>query len=468
MRNQKLILILSAFSIMFLFLFRTELKNLVSTKKGPKIVDIKTSIGNKDKPYARLEYEFQRTKNPKTGRVPYRIRQKELNYAKELPNRADIGWTNESRNNRTATWSRRGPFNVGGRTRALAIDINNENIILAGGVSGGMWKSIDGGESWTMTTKPGDLHSVSAIAQDPISTNIWYYGTGEHIGNSAQDASGGGALYLGNGIYKSEDGGESWNLLEATESITPNQVSRFDYTWTIKVSPVNSNVYVATWMGMERSTDGGETFELKLEPTDYYPYYTDIDITSDGQLCAAIGSSGSLEYMTSISGIHVSDDHGENWTSITPQAFPSFYKRIVLDISDDNSVIYFLGHTSGDLPTDHFLWKYTIVSDSWEDRSANIPAYGGHVGNYDSQGSYDIVIKVKSDDFAAAYHSKLNGMVERRLRLLIATIGDLWYSAWIDAGQPILEGMKASENPFTEKLIIDHKITKEDARGHQH
>ena len=59
-------------------------------------------------------------------------------------------------------------------------------------------------------------------------------------------------------------------------------------------------------------------------------------------------------------------------------------------------------------------------------------------------------------------------MVERRLRLSIATIGDLWYSAWVDAGQPILQGMKASENPFTEEIKIDHKITKEDARGHQH
>jgi len=86
--------------------------------------------------------------------------------------------------------------------------------------------------------------------------------------------------------------------------------------------------------------------------------------------------------------------------------------------------------------------------------------------SYEKKGTK--TIKVKSADFAQAYHSKLNGMVERRLRLSIATIGDLWYSAWIDAGQPILEGMQASENPFTEEINIDHKITKEDARGHQH
>ena len=43
-----------------------------------------------------------------------------------------------------------------------------------------------------------------------------------------------------------------------------------------------------------------------------------------------------------------------------------------------------------------------------------------------------------------AYHTKLDGIVERRLRLSITTIGNLWYSAWVDAGQIILEGMQES------------------------
>jgi len=76
--------------------------------------------------------------------------------------------------------------------------------------------------------------------------------------------------------------------------------------------------------------------------------------------------------------------------------------------------------------------------------------------------------RVKSKEFSKAYHEKLNGMVERRLKLSIKTIGNLWYSAWIDAGKPILEGMQASKSPFVEKIKIDHKITKKDARGHQH
>ena len=86
--------------------------------------------------------------------------------------------------------------------------------------------------------------------------------------------------------------------------------------------------------------------------------------------------------------------------------------------------------------------------------------------SYEKRGSK--TIKVKSAEFSAAYHTKLDGMVERRLRLSIKAIGNLWYSAWVDAGQPILEGMQASENPFVEEINIDYKITTDDARGHQH
>ena len=47
-------------------------------------------------------------------------------------------------------------------------------------------------------------------------------------------------------------------------------------------------------------------------------------------------------------------------------------------------------------------------------------------------------------------------------------MGDLWYSAWVDAGQPILDGMMESKAPFVEEIKIDKKITIDDARGHQH
>jgi hypothetical protein len=58
-------------------------------------------------------------------------------------------------------------------------------------------------------------------------------------------------------------------------------------------------------------------------------------------------------------------------------------------------------------------------------------------------------------------------MVERRLKLSITKVGYLWFSVWVDAGLPVLEGMQVSENPFVEEIKIDHKITSDDARGNQ-
>ena len=139
---------------------------------------------------------------------------------------------------------KRGPYNVGGRTRALAIDVTDENIILAGGVSGGVWRSTDGGSSWTKTTGSSYLHSVTSLSQDTRSgqESTWYYVTGELIGNSASE---GGASYAGNGVYKSTDGGLNWTLLTSTSSSITEFDSYFDYNWRVAVNPTNGDVMVA-------------------------------------------------------------------------------------------------------------------------------------------------------------------------------------------------------------------------------
>ena len=126
-------------------------------------------------------------------------------------------------------------------------------------------------------------------------------------------------------------------------------------------------------------------------------------------------------------------------------------------------------------------YQYSVLDVAWEAVEGSFNALDSVLGfdkqlsveyEQDKQYAYEKrgqkTIKQKSAEFSEAYHIMLNGMVERRLRLSITTVGDLWYSAWIDAGQPILEGMKESETPFLEEIKIDHKITKEDARGHQH
>ncbi|MAX68389.1 MAG: hypothetical protein CMP60_01700 [Flavobacteriales bacterium] len=69
--------------------------------------------------------------------------------------------------------------------------------------------------------------------------------------------------------------------------------------------------------------------------------------------------------------------------------------------------------------------------------------------------------------YSDTYHNMLSGMVERCMSKSITSIGNLWYSVWLNTGQKILDGMQSSEATIKEKIKIDYKVTKKDARKHQ-
>ena len=132
----------------------------------------RSEIAAKENVQSRREYEIQRLADPTTGTIPAEIRQKELTFAKQQYQvqlnaiESDSENGNASENSEVLNWTALGPENFGGRTRALAIDVLDERTILAGGVSGGMWRSEDGGLSWNRTTTIDQLQSVTAVVQD--------------------------------------------------------------------------------------------------------------------------------------------------------------------------------------------------------------------------------------------------------------------------------------------------------------
>ncbi len=371
------------------------------------IKETEESAGDVDDPNARWRYEFMRLRDPKTEQIPQGIRQKELEFAATLPTRGLVMNLGKGVGTvQSATWNQRGPYNVGGRTRALAIDVTNENVILAGGASGGMWRSTDGGASWNRaTSKAMNVQSVTCLAQDTRAgkTNIWYYGTGEYEGNSAGELV--SAMYRGDGIFKTTDGGSAWNVLAATSVNTPQSFTGlFEYVWNIVTDPssgpASDKIYAATYGAIYRSTDGGNTWKYYLGGyQSTYSIYTDIAISSVGVLYASLSSGGPQQ------GIWRSVD-GTTWTNITPVGWPASYKRTVLAIASSNqNVVYFLSETPGGGLNNHSLWKYTYISGNgsgsggaWQNRSSALPAFGGKHGNFGSQSSYDLVVKVKPDN----------------------------------------------------------------------
>ncbi|MBN2597501.1 MAG: PKD domain-containing protein [Marinifilaceae bacterium] len=366
----------------------------LNKRKLAKIADKEAGKPKRaDDPIARALYERNLLKNPLTGQIPLNIKELEKAYvlssASGLQSRLKTGGL---------SYINSGPRNVGGRTRALAVDIANENIILAGGTTGGMWKSTDNGASWTRTTKLEDHPSVTSIAQDPNNTAIWYYTTGELIGNSA---SAGGAPYRGNGLFKSTDNGDNWTSLASTASNTSEIYDAFDYIWNICVDPNNSDVYVATADGIKRSTDGGTTWADAIASDSYYE---DIICTPSGIKYASLSADGTTK------GIYRSVTGNLNeWEDITPSGFPADYNRVVLAHAPSNTtndIVYILGETIGAGFQDHSFWKLTYnaaatTPATWVDRSQNLPEGGDgdtDVNGYNSQGSYNMVIKVAPDN----------------------------------------------------------------------
>lgn len=360
----------------------------------------------------RLQWELDRLANPETGKIPNNIRRREIVYANKLQEH----YAKKTSTAKEYDWISMGPYNVGGRTRAFAIDISNENVLLAGGVSGGLWRSVDQGESWAKVTAPSQHQSITCIIQDtrPGKTNNWYYGSGESYGNSASESF--WADYLGNGIYKSTDGGITWNTLSSTVSGTPQDYDVWDLIWRIAIDPSIDSadiLYAAAERKIYRSGDGGSSWTEVLSTTGLGmgPYtFTDVAVTSEGVVYATVGTGAVGK------GIWRSGDHGITWVNISNgSGWPSVFNRIVIGINpvNENSV-YFLANTPGSgQHSDVFfggeewnsLWKYQYITGDganangkWTNLSSNIPAGGVPMDNFNAQDSYNLVVAVKPDD----------------------------------------------------------------------
>jgi hypothetical protein len=304
----------------------------------------------------------------------------------------------------------RGPNNFGGRTRALGIDKRNAQIMIAGGVSSGIFRSTNGGTTWSRVAPIGQIHNVTSLAQDTRAgfEDTWYYGTGEQSGNSASL----GSAYLGNGIWKSTDNGLTWAALPSTVTTLETFSSGFDYVHRITVDPTNGYVYAAAGNTITRSINGGTTWATVLG-TIANNAYTDIIVTPTGRLYACFRGTDTNEGVwTSTTGASGS------WTKIagtissvrTPATWnaPAGYGRVVMAYAPSNpDVVFFLygNNTTSACATiaapEAKLFKYVQSTNTFTDLSANLPDEAGCSDGNDPfaiQGGYDLLVTVKPDD----------------------------------------------------------------------
>jgi hypothetical protein len=338
----------------------------------------------------RLLYELNMQKNPLTGTVPMEEKQQELENTLLIKQEAQ-----QRRRIAPNTYTSRGPSNLGGRTRALAVDLsdNTGKTMLSGGVSSGLFRTTDGGASWTKVSANDEIHNVNALTQDPRvgHQNKWYYATGEWRGNSA----GLGSAYRGRGVWQSTNSGLTWTQIPGTNSVFENYDSDFDYISALEVNPITGHLFIATNAinkNIYRYDGTSFTKEFNINGSGW----TDVVIATNGRVFASLEGSG----------VWTSPTGNGSWTLIAENGTPTDWAstgRIVLGEAPSNTdVIYalYVNGDSGNIEAD--LWKYDLSTDTWTDYSSKLPdePNGDLAGNdpFAVQGGYDLVVSVKPDN----------------------------------------------------------------------
>ena len=213
-----------------------------------------------------------------------------------------------------------GTLSANGTTTAIAVNPNNSNIIYQGTAGGGVWRSVDGGVTWTALFDRQfslGIGEPGAIAIDPNNSDTIYVGTSDRTIKGAAFETIQLSFPRGDGVFKSIDGGASWIQLgsgfpdENNGNATQFVGQRIN---VIIVDPADGNtIYLASDRGVFVSLDGGQNWLAG-------------DVAGDAMSLVLDTSSPATSRIlyTGISGVGVlrSTDGGQNWTSILNNTIP--------------------------------------------------------------------------------------------------------------------------------------------------
>ena len=360
----KSIVLIITVGLLSMLFFKTDQEQKNDLTKVPKKQRIEEAI---------LQ-EFEATKDLSLNEVPRQRLTQAKGYADRLRNspqyqRAAISGI---------TWDERGPNNVSGRTRAILVDAGDATggTVFAGGVGGGLWvtnNALAGTPTWTNIGDDFANLAISCIYQDPSDSDNIYVGTGEGFFNA--DA------IRGLGIWKSADGGATWNQLASTNNST------FYYVQKIVVAS-NGDVYACTRDGGVRiSTNGGTSWSQTLGTSTggaSTNRAADIEIAANGDLYAAMG-------LFTTDGIYKSTNGGTSWTKQAGGLPTSGYHRIELACapSDQNRVYAVYQGTSYDVSG---IYRTDNAGTSWS--SQTVPSAFGMANYARGQAWYDLIAAV--------------------------------------------------------------------------
>ncbi len=278
---------------------------------------------------------------------------------------------------------------VGNRISAVHGVVDDALTYYAGAAAGGLWKTVDGGLYWSPLFDDQDVHSIGSIAVSRSDPEIVWVGTGEpHIRSN---------VTIGDGVYRSLDGGVSWRHMGLPET---GRISK------VRIHPTNPDiVYVAALghvhapqreRGIFRTTDGGETWEHVLF-VDETVGASDLAMDPNNPRILFAGM-WTVQFNTwgrrsggPLSGIYMSRDAGDTWTKLEGNGLPGRpVGKIGLCMTPaDSDRIYALIETGDGVPwngqaTDSGeVWMSSDGGRTWELRTHS-RNFGGRTGYYNN------------------------------------------------------------------------------------
>lgn len=343
-----------------------------------------------DRPDLAWEQDYLRTLDPALGRpaperLPSIVAQiRNTNLGKSAPG------------NINSPWVERGPNNIGGRTRAIVYDPNDltQKKVWAGGVTGGLWYNNDVSNvdsSWKSVNDFWDNISITSIAFDPNNSLIAYVGTGEGFGANAS---------RGAGIWKTINGGSTWSQISSTTGFyyVNDIVVRNESSTSVIYAAVDGGYYSGSWhgaasAGLQRSVNGGTTWTqvLPLVTSQSYNYVAaDIEIGANNRIW--IGSKSS-PYGAG-GGRILTSTNGTTWTVSNTTTVTNGDGRVELACApSDSNYVYAVIEDNSEVST---MKKTANVGASWStinlpiDADTDIPSTDFSRG----QAWYDLIMAV--------------------------------------------------------------------------